>query len=204
MKPFTKRETIGTVLILLIVAAITLTGLIASIRRARDAQRMADLGSISNALEQFHEEYGFFPPSQNGNIKACKGDNFNEVITKLKELPQFDYNLFISGLRECKWGEDGLRDLADDTRDPYIKTLPIDPKSKEGFTYTYISNTKRYQVFAHLEGETNEDLYDPQVAFRHINCGIMECNVGKSYANTPLGKSIEEYEQELIDKARKK
>lgn len=204
MKPFTKHELLGVLTILVVVGALTLTGLITSLRRSRDAQRMADLGAISNALDQFHEEYGFFPPSEKGNIKACKGDNFNEVLEKLKNAPQFDREVFESGLRACTWGNDSLRDVADDSRNPYMTVLPVDPKSKAGQSYLYITNGRRYQLFARLEEGSDEDFYDSHVFRRSLQCGREICNVGKGFANTPVDRSIEEYEAELMEKAGNK
>jgi type II secretory pathway pseudopilin PulG len=202
MKSFTKYELIGVVIILLIVGGFTVTGLFTSLRRARDAQRMADLGSLSNALVVFREEYGFFPSSSNGKIKACKGERFDEVLSELQTLPQFDKDLFESGLRECNWGDDSFRDLVDETRDPYLASVPIDPKHKDGTTYTYLSNGRRFQIFASLEGGSEEEFYDPAVVARNISCGNFLCSVGKAYANTPLDRSIEKYEEELIEKEK--
>lgn len=200
MKPFSKSEIIGVSLIFLVVGTITLSGLVTSLRRARDAQRMNDIGAISDALDVFREEYGFLPESENGKIKACKGSNFDQVSEELKALPQFDRKLFFSGLRACEWGVDRFADVADDTRKPYLSPLPRDPRSKSGRTYTYLSNTNRYQIFASLEGREEEDSYNPKVVTRNISCGDTICNVGKGFMNTPLDKSIEEYENELLQK----
>lgn len=202
MKPFTKHELIGVTLILFVVGAITLNGLRLSVRRARDAQRMADLGAVSDALELFHEEYGFFPPEENGKIKACKGETFDTVLGEIKKLGRIDQTLLISGLRACNWGADSFADLLNESREPYIKSLPIDPSSKEGYLYHYISNMKRFQIFSGLEGEMDEDVYNSSVAMRSLPCGIKTCSVGKAYADTPLDKTIEEYEEELLQKQR--
>jgi type II secretory pathway pseudopilin PulG len=79
MKSFTKKEVVGIALIFFVVFLITFKGLLTSERRARDAQRRGDLGAISNALYAYQKDFGFFPPSENGKIKACRADNFNEV-----------------------------------------------------------------------------------------------------------------------------
>ncbi len=202
MKPFTKKELIGVSLILLVVGAVTLNGLRLSVRRARDAQRMADLGAVSDGLEQFHEVYGFFPPDEDGKIKACKADNFDNVVIELKNLGRLDRNLFISGLRACEWGKDSFADLLDESHEPYIKSLPVDPSSDEGYSYHYISNMNRFQIFAGLEGGMEEDVYNAKVAQRSLLCGTQLCTVGKSYADTPLDKTLEEYEKELKEKQR--
>jgi hypothetical protein len=74
--------------------------------------------------------------------------------------------------------------------------LPNDPQEDRGLTYFYVSNGKRYQVFASLE-RTDQDEYDPKVLARNINCGVRTCNFGRSYSETPLDISIEEYENEM-------
>ena len=196
MKSFTRNEIIVTTLIFLIVGAITGRGMVMSLLRARDSQRMSDLGAVSDALEKFHEEYGFFPPAEDGKIKACKGDNFDEVLQKLKVLPQFNRDMFLSGLRGCTWGIDPFENVATDNS--YMKTLPRDPQTQKGLAYVYISNGNRFQILAHLEEESDSDIYDAKLAARAIACGSMTCNVGKAYANTPLDTSIEEYEQSLL------
>jgi type II secretory pathway pseudopilin PulG len=202
MKFFTKHELIGVAIILLVVGAVTLNGLRLSVRRARDAQRMADLGAISDALNQFYEEYGFFPPHEDGKIKACKGDTFESALAEIKKLGRIDQNVFISGLRACNWGNDSFADLLNEHREPYIKSLPVDPSSKDGYSYNYISNMKRFQIFAGLEGGSEEDIYAPSVVSRNLNCGRIVCSVGKAYADTPLDKTIEEYEEELLQKQK--
>lgn len=200
MKNFTKKELIGVIVILLIVGTFTSFGLIGSLRRARDAQRMSDLSAISDGVFSFYEEYGFFPPEENGGIKACKSENFEDVLQQLQSLPQFDRTLFISGLRVCDWGKDALADVVDDSRKPYIAIIPQDPKTDTGLMYRYFSNGNRFQVFAHLEGEDGDEFFDPNVAHRNLACGNAKCNVGKAYADTPLTISIEEYESSLLKK----
>jgi len=106
MKPFSKQELIGVTLIFIVVFGLTFIGLQASIRRSRDVQRKADLGAISDALHKFQEEFGFFPPSDGRKIRACKGNNFNEILTEIKDTETFDRELFFQGLRACEYGVD--------------------------------------------------------------------------------------------------
>jgi len=90
MRFFSKNEAIGVLIILSVVFIFTFSGLKTSLRRARDAQRQADLSSVSDALYTFQAEFGFFPPSEDDKVKACKDSDFDEVIIKLRELEDFE------------------------------------------------------------------------------------------------------------------
>jgi len=197
MKPFTKKELVGVCLILATVFAVAGFNLQTSLRRARDAQRKGDAGQISNVLGKFFADYGFFPPSENGMIKMCKGSNFDVVMQEVKDKNPFDRDLFFSGLRNCEWGKDGIEDVLDPSSPPYIKTLPSDPKQNDGISYYYLSNTVRFQMYVYLEGKDDEVGYDLGIVSRDLPCGIKTCSFGKSYA-VPVDKSIEEYETELL------
>lgn len=203
MKPFSKTEAFGIFFILIVVGSLTISGLITSLTRSRDAQRMSDLGAISGALDKFQAEYGFFPPSDNGKIVACKADNFDEVLASLSGK-EFRRDIFFTGLRACNWGEDSIADLANSEREPYLSRIPIDPKFAQGYSYHYISNTKRYQVYTALEGGVSDDVYDEKIVARNISCGKMTCQAGRSYATTPLDISIEQYEQLLLEESSRK
>lgn len=198
MKPFTKKELIATGLILAILFVITSLNMRLALRRARDAQRRADLGSISNGLNSFFDDFGFFPPSENGLIKACKADNFEEKLKEAKSYELFNWSVFLEGLRGCKWGEDSLEDLGFfDEHVVYLKSIPKDPKESLGMKYIYFSNTRRFQVYAYLEGEETEEGYNEGIVARGLSCGEKICSFGKSYATTPVDISIEEYERQL-------
>jgi type II secretory pathway pseudopilin PulG len=202
MKTFTKKEIIGVTIIFSVVFLITFKGLLTSERRARDAQRRGDLGAISNALYAYQKDFGFFPPSDNGKIKACKADNFSEVEAKMKDLGHFDQNIYFQGLEVCEWGLDSLRDVSDISYPAYMQTLPKDPKTSEGISYLYFSNLSRFQIYSFLEGGKDEDGFDIGIIGRGLKCGGKVCSFGKSFFPTPLDKSIEEYEQELLEKAK--
>lgn len=202
MKTFSRSEIIGVSIIFLIVFIITLKGLVVSERRARDAQRRGDLAALYNALYDYQKEFGFFPPSDNGKIKACRGDNFNDVEEKLKDLGYFDHNIYFQGLRGCEWGKDSLRDISDLSHPAYIQTIPSDPGTGAGISYIYLSNLNRFQIYSYLEGGSDEDGYDLGIIKRSLNCGSKTCSYGKAYQETPLDRSIEIYEQELQEKAK--
>src|SRR3972149_252293 len=104
MKKFTKNEIMVLGTILLIVFGFTFKGLKDAQRRARDSGRRSDLGAISDALHRFYEDYGFFPPSEEGKIKMCKGEGFDSVLAQMKEDKEFDFGKLESALRICEWG----------------------------------------------------------------------------------------------------
>jgi type II secretory pathway pseudopilin PulG len=201
MKPFTRNEILGVSIILVCLGAITFKNMQVAIRRSRDSQRRADLGAISNALNKYQQDFGFFPPSEDGKIKACKGANFELVIKKFKEKEFNQNKFFTEALTTCEWGEDSLTDLGlfENGLFSYLKAIPRDSKYSEGVSYLYLSNTKRYQLYAYLEGEESEDTFNPDIVERDLECGNKVCSFGKSFADTPLDKSIEEYEQELLE-----
>ena len=202
MRPFTKNELLIVVIIFAVVVGFTLKGLKDATRRARDFQRKQDLGIISDALHKYHDDFGFFPPSENGKVKACKNDNFEEVYTKLKTLQEFDRNLFFEGLKTCDWGSDPLRDVQDDNYSPYLSSIPSDPKKNSGITYLYLSNTVRFQLYTYLEGESDENGFDQGIVLRSLQCGTGVCSYGKSYGVTPLNMSIDDYENILLKESQ--
>lgn len=197
MKFFSKKEFLGVVCIFLVVGIVTYSNLLISERRARDSQRQSDLGAISDALYAYFSDFGFFPPAKDGMILACKGANFADYLAKVTTKDNFDRNLFFQNLVACRWGKDSLRDVFDTSYMPYIKTLPDDPGEKNGISYYYLSDTKRFQLYSYLEGGKEEDSFSSGIAARNLACGNKICSFGKSYADTPLDRSIEEYEQEL-------
>ncbi len=199
MRLFTKQETITVSLIFLVVFTVTFLNMQTSLRRARDAQRKGDLGDISNALEKFRNELGFFPLAENGKIKMCKASNFNEILEKVKSKEVFDTELFYQGLRGCEWGKDGLYDVLDDSVPAYMKTLPSDPKTPKGINYIYLGNSNRFQLYTYLEGENEESGYDNRIVDRQLKCGNKICSFGKAYS-VPMERDINDYEKELLKK----
>lgn len=205
MKFFTKRELKGIGIILFFIFLASFTNFRVALRRARDAQRRADLGVISNALLKFQADFGFFPlNSDDGKIKACKPDNFQELLREASSKEPFDTGTYLKGLKPCEWGEDSLRDLSDDTYLPYLSTIPRDSRWDKGISYRYLSNERRFQIYTHLEGEESEIGYNQGIVKRQLNCGEEICNYGKVFGQTPLDKSIEEYENELLEKSKLK
>lgn len=182
MKFFTKEETLVVGTILLFITLVTLYNLRISLRRARDAQRKSDMGQIAGALAKYREDFGFLPLSSTDHkILACEPVKQEGLIVKFSP---------------CEWGKDKIVDLNDPNYPPYINSLPLDPQTGQGSYYVYLSNAKRFQILASLEGK-DEDEYNPKIEARRISCGVRLCNFGVAYSKTPLDKSIEEYENEI-------
>lgn len=196
MKFFTKQETVGIVVIFLILLVISIPNFALSIKRARDNTRKADLGSMVYALEEYQKDLLSFPLSDSsGSVIACikPGDK-----TETDSQGRLKVNLI-----PCEWGVDGLYDPRDVSKsEPYIKTIPTDPESQKGPKYLYFSNGKRYQIYAALENP-DDDQYDEGIVKRNLQCGNKICSTGRGYSNTPLDKSLEEYENELYEQNKK-
>lgn len=175
MKFFTKEELKIVGLIFLFLVLISTPNFIISLRRARDVQRKADVGSIQDALFKYQADFGTFPLAIDGKIAACEPVSYKE-INGIK-TPIFS---------PCQWGKSSLADLSDSSYPPYLKVIP------EG-TYFYFSNGSRFQIYGSLEGK-GEDEYDGSIVKRGISCGKTVCNFGKSSGKTPLNMSIEDYE----------
>lgn len=193
MKPFSKKEILTTSFILAIIISLSLYNFGIAKRRGRDAQRKNDIGSITDALNKYANDFAVYPAESGGKIVACQGE---QIWDEVQGRTIFTF-------RPCEWGQDSLRDVNDPSYPPYLRTIPIEPQSKEGLTYTYLSNGKRFQILASLEGK-DEDEYDSAIEDRRITCGARICNFGRSSGKTPLDRSIEEYENELEEESKVK
>jgi type II secretory pathway pseudopilin PulG len=204
MKFFNKSETLGVLIILGIVLIVSLFNFKIALRRARDSQRREDLGAIYNALGSYQAQFGFFPlGSSDGKIKACKPDNFNDLLEEFSKEYVFDTQGYLESLVTCEWGEDAFFDITEAEQTFYLKIIPQDPKTDIGISYFYISNSRLFQIYAYLEGEEDETGYDTTIVNRNLPCGNHICNFGRAYSITPLDKSLEEYENELMEKNSK-
>lgn len=188
MNKFSKEELIGVSIIFFLLLIITIPNFALSIRRSRDQNRRDDIGGLSHGLEEYYADFGVFPKSNaEGEMIACKKPEDKVVVDEKGRL--------IVDLIPCVWGRDALVDLTPGSNKVYIKALPVDPTHEKGDKYMYLSDGYRYQVLAALEAK-DESSYDQKIFDRGVMCGNRICNVGKSY-NAPLGKSIEEYVNEI-------
>lgn len=185
MKFFSKSEFKGVLIILAGLIIISVPNFVVSLRRARDAQRKADIGSIQDALFRYQADFGTFPLALDGKIAACGPVTF-------KELNGIKTPVFSA----CNFGKAALTDLSDGSYPAYMKLIPNDPQKSKGYSYYYLSNGSRFQIYGSLEGKS-EDEYDESIIKRVIACGSKICNFGKSSGKTPLNMSIEEYENSI-------
>ena len=193
MKFFSKKEIKIVGIILFLIAFVSFFNFRVSIRRARDNQRKNDLGTLQSALENYNHATGMFPlSSSDGKILACKGSD-----TYFDEEKQTWVNIKV-----CDWGKDDLADFSDPDNPVFMSPIPIDPKNLDGISFIYLSNGKRYQLLAHLEGK-DEAEYNPKVEARAIMCGDEVCNYAKAFSSTPIDISVEEYENQLLEEKDK-
>lgn len=186
MKFFSKKELLWVSIILLAIVGASYPNLKLSLRRGRDMQRKNDIRMVSDSLVRYQADFGVFPLSAEGKMIACNGPETKK-----------DKKGRITGLIPCEWGKDALVDIFDSGSTPYISTLPWDPLQQKGPNYAYFSNGKVFQLYASLEG-ADEAEFDEKIVARGLSCGTKTCNFGLGYGATPLDKSIEEYENELL------
>jgi type II secretory pathway pseudopilin PulG len=189
MSFFTKEELVAVLIIFAVLITISVPNFSLSIKRSRDLERKDDMGSLQGALDGFFADFGEFPKSTpDGKIIGCK--------TPGSEIKKDSRGRFIVDFTACEWGKDSLVNPIDSSRPPYISPIPNDPQKDLGVKYFYISNGARYQLYGSLE-DTKQGEYSQEILARGISCGARTCNFGRSFANTPLNISIEEYERTL-------
>lgn len=194
MKFFTKKEILGVGIILIILIAVSVPNFLISLARARDAQRINDVSAVYYALAPYQGVMSSYPLStSDGKIIGCKGQD-----TKYDEKLKTWLNL-----RICEWGVDGLTNLVNPSSGPFISTLPQDSRSKDGYSYNYISNGRRFQIYATLERK-DQDQYSLIIEKRGLKCGSRICNFGKASGDTPLDMSLQEYENKLLEEEKLK
>lgn len=78
-----------------------------------------------------------------------------------------------------------------------MKVVPKDPATPKGYSYLYFTDGKFFQIYASLEGGSDESQYDPKIYARNLKCGNFVCSYGTASGAVPLDKTIQEYENEL-------
>ena len=190
MQFFTKEEFKKIGLIFIVLLAVSFLNFKGSLRKARDAQRKADLTFIREKLEEYQSEVGYYPPaSGDGRIMGCRGEG-TVVNLEFKRL---------ENPASCRWGEDGLINYFSDTPKTILERIPVDPQNGDGVRYFYRSNASRFQIYTSLEGKDDAE-YNKKIEGLKIKCGTRICNFGRAFGDTPLDKTIQEYENELLKK----
>jgi type II secretory pathway pseudopilin PulG len=179
---FSKQEFTFVTALLLVLCGAILINLQVSYRKSRDLRRKDDVRAVTDALVAFQTEYSYFPMStEDGRIVACLEDEENPPLDA-------EGNIIFSA---CEWGNDSIPN--------FLQNIPTDPQADEGGQYRYVSNGRRYQMYASLESPSEPE-YNLEVASRGLYCGTKICNYGRAYATTPLDISLEEYENEIREK----
>lgn len=187
MKPFSKSELIGIVVIFLILIGISIPNFIASLRKARDQVRKDDMGALIENIGAYFADYRFFPAStDDGRIVACKAPGDVVKIDKMGHL--------IVNFIPCDWGKDAIVGFMPGMEKTYMPLLPREPNYQKGVAYKYISDGHRMQIFVALESKDDPE-YDPKIVARGLMCGNVICNAGRAYG-CPTDKSIETCAQE--------
>ncbi len=143
-----------------------------SLQKSRDVQRKNDVRDVANSLEAFHKKYNFYPSSQDGKVVGC-----NPVVSSDGKQIQ---------LSVCAWGE----------KTDALENLRVDPLSKYGREYYYLSSGTRFQIYASLENQKEAE-FNQKINVRNLKCGNKICNFGLSSGDTPLDMTIEDYEYKL-------
>lgn len=124
-------------------------------KKARDAQRKADLDNIGRALEMYYNDNGTYPLGDDGLVS-------------------------IDGA-QIDWGEQLIKEYADESV-IYMKSLSVDPADNQH--YCYESTTGGYyRIFTILENDNDSDISGSygctyQGDVESYNYGVASFNVG--------------------------
>lgn len=166
-----KSEFLIIVAILLAIGTLSIFNFGQAERKGNNVQRKNDLKHIAAALADFQSDIGSYPVSIDNKIGACGED--------------------LEDPKPCDWGKDAIFNPEDPTLPPYINPLPEDPLAPpEQYSYLYLSDGAKFQLFAHLDGQDDE--YNEAVEQRGLMCGPKVCNFGLGSGNLPSHKSFEE------------
>ncbi|MCL5676235.1 MAG: type II secretion system GspH family protein [Patescibacteria group bacterium] len=132
---FTLIELLVVMSILAIMTALVAINIQGNIGKARDARRKSDLRQIKSALTLYYNNYGYYPPSDNGNheINGCDGG-------------------------DCSWGSVWTYNNVN-----YMKILPADPTQSATYTYGYQRvDVNSFNLWAKLEVTADPDIAKTQ------------------------------------------
>jgi prepilin-type N-terminal cleavage/methylation domain-containing protein len=166
---FTLIELLVAMAIIAILAAISLGSYQNTQRKARDAQRKADLKHLSNALEAYFNDKGHYPlDDAAGNLVGCG------------EL----------GEAGCTWGGEFSKGTAP-TKTIYMVKLPQDP-TRYRYFYDASDDGISYQIYARLENSKDPVLAKGEggtvLFYSNTSCSATgeKCNYGISSTNVPV------------------
>jgi prepilin-type N-terminal cleavage/methylation domain-containing protein len=128
-KGFTLVELLIAVGVMAILAGLGAASYTEQLKRGRDQQRMADLGIIQNALEQYRADYGHYPGTDQYYCDASIGNLTAPTYTNTDCGDEYQ------GTAGIEWAANS--DLKDLVNKNYLDELPIDP----------INDSKHYYGF---------------------------------------------------------
>lgn len=125
-KGFTLVELLVVMTIISLLAALIAGNYRNTRYKANDAKRKSDLKQVSNSLELFYSDYGFYPTGNaNGEVVGCPYST-----------------------TPCTWGTGQFSSGAT----IYLSAVPKDPTSSQKYYYrVFGSNNQKFQLFAKLE-----------------------------------------------------
>ncbi|MDO8565102.1 MAG: prepilin-type N-terminal cleavage/methylation domain-containing protein [bacterium] len=133
---FTLIELLMVVALISLLSSLIATSVFSSRIKANDARRMSDLEQVRNALELFHSDNGYYPPSGCG--WDCTGYNYSYIASG-----PTSWNTFYTYLA------------------PYLGSMPVDPVNDSCppwndncHSYTY-GNVGRYAYADSYDLTTN-------------------------------------------------
>lgn len=156
---FTLIELLIVIVILGILATIGLTFFTSAQMRGRDTKRKNDLKQVATALELYYSDYSVYPTaSVDGKINGCPSTTPTS----------------------CSW--DGKTSEFTDGKTMYMKMVPADPSSSNGYYYRTVTvdsvANQGYQLFAALENSQDQSRISTA-----YSCGANTCNFSITSAN---------------------
>lgn len=116
---FTLIEVLTVILIIGILTTITTFTYNASLSRSRDSQRLTDLKSVQNALEQYYLDKREYP-----NVQVPVNQDY---VSSYPWVAKYELELFAPGSWSCTQPTDGTKTFL---APRYIATMPEDPQYK--------------------------------------------------------------------------
>ncbi|KKQ78268.1 hypothetical protein A3H81_03880 [Candidatus Daviesbacteria bacterium RIFCSPLOWO2_02_FULL_38_18] len=96
-KGFTLIELLIVISIISILSAIGMVAYSSVVRQGRDSKRQSDLRSIQSALEQYHNDQGFYPTGAEISFGGPFTPYMNTIPTDPTGTPQYSYTALPSG-----------------------------------------------------------------------------------------------------------